>query len=63
MYDAPFSILWNYHYYLSPSATYRPIMWSVGSRNGDVKGLYHVNIFDNYAALSEHFLMLKPEFF
>ncbi len=50
-YPTPFTIWWNYHSYLSPSVTYRPIMWSVGWRNGDVKGLYYISIFDNYAAL------------
>ncbi len=38
MYDAPFTIWWNCHSYLSQGATYRPIMWSVGWWNGDVKG-------------------------
>ncbi len=33
---------WIYHSYLSPSATYRPVMWSVGWQNSDVKGLYYI---------------------
>ncbi len=37
-------------------------MWSVGWRSGDVKGLYHVSIFDNYAALWKCLMLIKPAF-
>ncbi len=52
-----------FHETFSPSATYRPIMWSVGGRNGDVKGTYHVTIFYNYAALWMCLMLIKPALF
>ncbi len=56
-----YTVSWNSYSSWSPSATYRPVMWSVGCRNGDMKGLYYITIFDN-AALWKCLMLIKPAF-
>ncbi len=48
----------------SPNATYRPIMWSVGRRNGDMKEFYIILpfliIMLHYESVL--FMLIKPAF-